>query len=72
MKRLIDSWQRLRKSPYSGDIGVGLGAYFLARAVPVWVGVWQPSDMEAAAVGLAVALLSLSFDLMPDEGEPPA
>lgn len=71
MQALIDSWQTLRKSPYSGDLGIGLAVGFLARAVPAWLGVWQPSEIEAAGVGLAVALLSLSFDWLPESDAVP-
>lgn len=66
---IFELWQKARKSPKSGDLAIALGIAFLARSVPAWVGVYQPSTIEAAAFGVAVGLLSMSFDLIPNEDD---
>lgn len=69
ISKMFDFWQKARKSPKSGDLFLGMLIAFLTRSVPAWVGVWQPSMIEASIMGLGVAGLSMCFDLIPNEDE---
>jgi len=64
MKALLQVWTTARKSPYSGDIAVGL------LVAGVLIGSLGWSKVAAAGVGAGLALLSASLDLIPDESDP--
>jgi hypothetical protein len=64
MDTLIKAWKKLRGSPYSGDLAVGLLAFGLLR----WGGVagWFSLELsQSVPLALGIALLSASIDLMP-------
>jgi len=60
MSLLLDTWQELRNSPYSGDFALVLLVWGALR----WA--TGAGEMTVAALALGAGLLSACIDLMPD------
>lgn len=69
IRTLLKGWKAVRKDPRSGDLGIGLAVAFLVRFLPEWLGATAPADVWAIVLGLSAGVLSLCFDLIPEEDE---
>lgn len=69
LSKLLDTFDRARKSPYSGDLSIGLLGFFAVRVVPAWLSAEPASAVEAGALGLGLGLISYSLDWMPARDE---
>jgi|APHM01.1.fsa_nt_gi hypothetical protein len=63
MQPLLDTWQELRSSAYSGDFALVLIVWGSLRAATGFEG------MTVAAIALGAGLFSASLDLMPERDE---
>lgn len=63
MQVLLDTWQELRGSKYSGDFALVLMTWGALR----WA--FDLGEMTMVALALGVGLLSASADLMPSNDE---
>jgi len=65
LNSLLTYWQQLRTSGLSGDAAVVILAWVVLSEVPIGLG-----SMKAAAVGIALGIISASAGLFP-EGDAP-
>lgn len=63
LKSLLKYWQQLRTSGLSGDAAVVILAWVLLSELPIGL-----SSMKAAAVGIALGIISASVGLFPEGG----